>query len=252
MIGWFRSHHGAPTDPKWIVIAAKAGSRPGVVAAVWWALMDHASQAHPRGSVATFDQEALSAFYGFPEAEIASVVKVLQDKQLIGANGRLKNWSKRQPKRERDDPKAAERAKAWRERQQTPDERTRTPPNANERPEESREEEITTTPPLGPPSAPPGGGGAKKRGRASGDPLPAAWHPNATHERIAAEERVDLAREAAKFRDDAASKGWRRLDWDAAFRNWLRRAREFSGQNGNHPAAPDSDWAGRLKIGDRG
>lgn len=92
---WFRSYHGAPTDAKWIVIAAKAQSKPGVVAAVWWYLMDMASQATDRGSVASFDAEVCAASYGFPEEEIARVYDALLSKGLISPDRILTAWLKR-------------------------------------------------------------------------------------------------------------------------------------------------------------
>jgi hypothetical protein len=94
---WFRSYHGAPTDPKWIVIANKAQSKPGVVAAVWWYLMDIASQASVRGSVAGFDAEVCCAAYGFPEEEIRRVVDALREKRLITPDHLLSTWTKRNP-----------------------------------------------------------------------------------------------------------------------------------------------------------
>lgn len=149
---WFRSHHGAPTDPKWLVIAAKAGTRPGVVAAIWWALMDRASQSSPRGSINGFDAEAVAAFYGFPEAEVHAVLAALEAKGLI-ADGALVKWSERQPRRERED-NSAERVRRLRERQRQPRNAVSedvTPSNATKRPvtprgEERRVEEIKPPP----------------------------------------------------------------------------------------------------------
>ena len=74
MNNWFRSWHGAPTDSKWLVIGRKAGVAPGVVAAVVWALFDHASQTEDRGSVIGFDVETYSAFSGFDEEQIQAVI----------------------------------------------------------------------------------------------------------------------------------------------------------------------------------
>ncbi len=115
MIDWFRSWHGAPTDNKWLLIARKAGSKPGVVSAVAWALMDHASQAATRGNVTGFDAETYAAFSGFDEAEVAAIIAALKDKGLILADGMLASWDKRQPSRE--DTGAAQRMRAYRERQ---------------------------------------------------------------------------------------------------------------------------------------
>lgn len=127
---WFRSWHGAPTDNKWLVIARKAGTVPGVVSAIVWALLDYASQGSERGSIKGFDVETYAAFSGFEEDQIQAVIDALTDKDVIGPDGGFRNWQKRQPKREDG---AAERAKAWRERQQTQNERNRTQPNAEER-----------------------------------------------------------------------------------------------------------------------
>ena len=130
MTDWFRSWHGAPTDPKWLLIARRAGVAPGIVSAVMWALLDHASQEAERGRVDRFDVETYAVFSGFAEEDIAAVITAMSEKGVI-QNGRLTAWEKRQPKREDG---SSERAKEWRER-------NRTQPNANEhRVEEIREE----------------------------------------------------------------------------------------------------------------
>lgn len=110
---WWRSHHGAPTDPKWLLIAKRAGVAPGVVSAIAWALLDHASQTDDRGNVADFDVETYAAFSGFDEADISAVIAAMVDKRII-AGGRLASWERRQPKREDD---STERTRRYRERQ---------------------------------------------------------------------------------------------------------------------------------------
>jgi hypothetical protein len=105
MTSWFRSWHGAPTDNKWLVIAAKAKVKPGVVSAIAWALFDYASQADDRGSVAGFDAETYATFSGFNESEVQAVVDAMRSKGVIDADGRLAAWDKRQPKREDDSTK---------------------------------------------------------------------------------------------------------------------------------------------------
>ncbi len=123
MNDWFRSWHGAPTDPKWLLIAKRAGTAPGIVSAVVWALFDHASQCQDRGSVADFDTETYATFSGFDEEQVEAIVHELTAKGVI-VDGYLSAWNKRQPKREDN---SAERAKEWRER-------NRTQPNATEQP----------------------------------------------------------------------------------------------------------------------
>lgn len=113
MTSWFRSWHGAPTDNKWLVIAAKAKVAPGIVSAVAWALFDHASQADDRGSVADFDTETYAVFSGFGESQVQAVIAAMYAKGVIDEDGRLHAWDKRQPKREDD---SAERVRRHRER----------------------------------------------------------------------------------------------------------------------------------------
>ena len=48
---WFRPHHGAGANPKWLAIA---GSSPAFVRATWSMALEHASQREDRGSVANF------------------------------------------------------------------------------------------------------------------------------------------------------------------------------------------------------
>lgn len=55
--------------------------------------------------------------------------------------------------------------------------------------------------------------------------LPDDWTPNDTHRRIAAERGIDVETEAEQMRDWAAAGGQTAKDWDARFRNWLRKAR---------------------------
>ena len=59
VMDWFRSWHGAPTDAKWLLIARKSGTTPGQVSAVFWALLDYASQHADRGSVADLTSKRL-------------------------------------------------------------------------------------------------------------------------------------------------------------------------------------------------
>jgi DnaD/phage-associated family protein len=111
MASWFRSWHGAPTDNKWLVIARRAGASPGVVSATFWALLDYASQADDRGSVAGFDIETYAEFSGFTPGTIDAVLCAMAEKNVI-VDGRLTAWDKRQPKREDD---SYERVKRHRE-----------------------------------------------------------------------------------------------------------------------------------------
>lgn len=134
MTDWFRTWHGAPSDPKWRLVAKRAAVRPGDVWAVVSYLFDRASQAEDRGSVAGYDTELIAEIFGYEADDVARIIDELTTKAVI-VDDRLSAWDKYQPKREDG---AADRAKEWRERKKADAERTRTQPNAEERPEESR------------------------------------------------------------------------------------------------------------------
>jgi len=126
MADWFRSWHGAPTDPKWLGIARRAGIAPGIAVAIAWALMDRASQSEDRGSIHGFDAEGLAYFFGCEPDQVDAVVAAMTDKGMI-SEGRFTSWEKRQPKREDD---SAKRVREHRERNRQQEKRDVTHCNA--------------------------------------------------------------------------------------------------------------------------
>lgn len=116
MAEWWRSWHGAPTDPKWRVVAKRAKVPTSTVVAVAWAIFDRASQATDRGSIEGLDAEVLSDFLDLEIEEVERVVGAMTLKGIL-ADGRILSWEKRQPKRERDDDNSAERTRKYRENQ---------------------------------------------------------------------------------------------------------------------------------------
>lgn len=109
---WFRSWHGAPTDPKWRTVAKRAGVRPGDVAAVVWLLLDRASQADERGSIEGYDAEVLADALGYEPSDVIGIIAALHDKGVL-VNSVFSGWEKYQPKREDS---SAERTREWRNR----------------------------------------------------------------------------------------------------------------------------------------
>jgi uncharacterized protein YdaU (DUF1376 family) len=80
--------------------------------------------------------------------------------------------------------------------------------------------------------------GAKRAARLSED-----WSPRAEEVSVAETEGVDWQRELLKFRDHwraASGQNSRKLDWNAAFRNWLRNAPKGSARRAIERADP---WA---------
>lgn len=113
MTEWWRSWHGGPMDPKWLVVGKRTGVAPGIVSGIVWALLDHASQAHPRGSVSKFDVETYAIFSGFDEETIAAVIQALADKHVLTEEGMFVAWDERQPAREDS---SAKRTRNWRQK----------------------------------------------------------------------------------------------------------------------------------------
>lgn len=75
--------------------------------------------------------------------------------------------------------------------------------------------------------------------------LPEAWEPTDTHRNKAAELRLDIDREAEKFRDHAAANDRRARNWDAAFRTWLTKAAEYAARDASR-APRTSDRQGLI------
>lgn len=136
MTEWLRLWHGTSTDAKLSMIAKKVGARRCEMTAFFECLLDHASQHSERGHVADIDLELVSFTQEIDLDVLQNLYAEMVRKGVI-INERLASWDKRQPKREDG---AAERAKAWRERnkdQANATERTRTPRTEQNRTEQS-------------------------------------------------------------------------------------------------------------------
>lgn len=58
--------------------------------------------------------------------------------------------------------------------------------------------------------------------------LPSDWKPNEGHHSQAGKNGLNVELEAEQFRDYHTAKGSVMLDWEAAFRTWLRNAKKFA------------------------
>lgn len=115
---WWRASTGIGTDLKYRTVASIAG--PGVdaaqVAGVWLAMLDHAAQSRPRGSIVTFDHRDYAEFSGLDRDVTARIVTALREKGLHDGHAVTK-WADHQaPKVDRT---AAERKKRQRERERS-------------------------------------------------------------------------------------------------------------------------------------
>lgn len=157
---WFRWHHGSVTDPKFQLVARKAGCSVAEIIGVWATLLEAASMADVRGCHGVLDFEALDCSLGLDDGKAEEIYTLMTARGMVDAETKtISSWAKRQPVREREDDKITERVKAFREKKrqeaqsnasETPCNASETPCNAKKRLEESREDKSNTPiPPKG-------------------------------------------------------------------------------------------------------
>ena len=132
---WLRLWHDMPTDPKWRTIARASGQKLALVTSVYVHLLVSASANDTERGVTQANAEDIASALDEETQSVEAVLAAMEGRVI--ENGKLSGWERRQPQRE--DSTAAERAKAYRER-------NRTQPNAPSRKitldkEEIREEE---------------------------------------------------------------------------------------------------------------
>lgn len=113
-MAWLRWFENTATDPKFLVVAKKAGQPAGFVIAIWAMLLERASMASPRGSIAGFDCETADLFLEMEAGAAKAIVGALRSKGLL-TEDRITHWSERQVCRE--DETATERKRLQRARQ---------------------------------------------------------------------------------------------------------------------------------------
>jgi transposase-like protein len=71
-------------------------------------------------------------------------------------------------------------------------------------------------------------------------PFPPAFKPSADHIAIASEKGISIETELLNFRDYHQARGTKLIDWNSAFRVWLRNARvnPLSGRQRSEPESP--------------
>ncbi|ABS68849.1 hypothetical protein Xaut_3621 [Xanthobacter versatilis] len=251
MTDWFRSWHGAPTDPKWLGIARKAGVAPGIAVAVAWALMDRASQADDRGSIAGYDADGLACFFGCDPEQVDAIVSAMEEKGVVDG-GRLSNWEKRQPKREDT---STQRVKEYRERNKVGVKRDVTQCNAPEADTEADTEVEELSPSLPSevrPLAP----------TERGSFLNPDWAPSDAAMALAITElggQAEASRTLEKFRNywlSKSGKDGRKRDWERTWRNWVMTEMDRGGRHGkrtgsgvgNPPRGPTKSELNRAAM----
>lgn len=122
---WFRVWTDMINDPKWRTIARASKQRIGDVISVYMHMLTCASNADERGRTEGWSDEDVATALDIETSDVGAIREAMQGRVLDGDH--LMGWEKRQPLREDG---AAERAKAWRERQK---EDAKTQANASER-----------------------------------------------------------------------------------------------------------------------
>jgi hypothetical protein len=258
-IDWFRWHHGSVTDHKFQLVAKRAAASVAEVIAVWASLLEAASMSSQRGTPGEPDLEAMECGLGLDEGKAARIYTAMMARDLVTSDGAIVSWSKRQPRRERDDDSSTERVQAFRQRKrhETPgnaEELAGTPRVEKKREEEKKEEEANAV------CADSTGPVAARRETKRGTRLPADWVLQKAWGDWALTDQPhwtpDIVRRVAEgFADhwhaktgaDATS-----LDWLARWRNWCRsditRKAHPPPRNGNHSMTAGEQAAQRRIL----
>lgn len=113
---WFRWYHGTVTDTKFTQVARLSGLPKTTVLAIWASLMEYASKDKKagRGCLAGFDASLVAANLEINTEAVETVCNTMKHVSVlhtVSSVSYIKNWLKRQPKREQ---KSTERVRKFR------------------------------------------------------------------------------------------------------------------------------------------
>lgn len=238
---WVRLYHDMPTDPKWRVIARKAGQRIGDVIAVYVFMLCNAScNTVKRGVTQGFVAEDVAAAIDLEADCVTAILGAMEGK--VVKNGQLLGWEKRNPKREDS---STDRVRKHRETQG----------NALKRPDTDTDKNI-----LGEQSPPSKPKGERRSSTALPDDFPLQADREAAlgywRERGRRDLCPKLDDQISAFRAHHAAHGKRMVDWSAAWRTWYGNAVRFEpppkGQAtlplGGFDATDERGWRDRLQV----
>ena len=94
---WFRLPHGISSDVTLAVAARHAQLRRSDMLALWLALLDHAGQQTPAGSISNVDHDALALLLDLSPDQIATAIAALTGKKRLDKNGAITDWARHQP-----------------------------------------------------------------------------------------------------------------------------------------------------------
>lgn len=262
-IEWWKIHHGAPTDLKWLSIADATGSEPMRVWGCFSYACDFASQNEgERGSIARLELRDFASFARIALDEVKRIFAAFVERGMI-VGDRIAKFAKRQGLERVEGSTAtaaAIRKRRQRERQKsggeqmsmflgdaprivTPKRDTPRTASVTSTADSEGEKERRSLPsgasPARSPAAPsvinfPG----KKRSRADGPTwLSDDWCPDERDCQYAAAKGYDgawVSDQCERFNNYHGANGSKFLDWHKAWRTWVLRAGDFSGGCGGN------------------
>ena len=227
-MSWLRWWQGTVNDPKWRIVAARAGCRVGDCLSVWAYLLETAKDSE--GDVSKLDTEECAIVLGYDLELVEAILTAMRNKSLIEGQ-RLPSWEKRQPKRE-DDSRA--RVAAFRDRkaqEKSVTEQRAEPCNAPVTQGNAPDTESETdTEKKEDPSSLRSDGAQREKPAARKSRMPSDFCPNdagiatATAAGITGRELRD---QLLRFADHHTAKGSLMVDWQAAWRTWCGNYRSF-------------------------
>lgn len=232
-IDWFRWYHGSISDPKFTVISRKSGQPRVLVVATWTALLETASQAEDRGSLANVEIDTIAACLDVEEEAVAAIYQAMTDKGLI-VDGRVEAWDRRQVYREDD---SRDRVRKFREnakKNQCGNDKkldvthgnAAVTPQSREEEEEDTDTDTDTEKGNQEERAATTLAGARAR-KAPPAPISAHWQPSQAALDILRQQSIpeDFAHQCVpEFRLYWTERGEKRPGWDASFVNSVKRS----------------------------
>lgn len=223
---WFRWHHDTCEDAKFRHAARNALVTVRDVIAVWAALLESASRNAERGIVTNERVDFIETVLDINALDMDKICMAMEEAGLIQTTGNaiiIPNWGRRQFETDLTDPTNTDRQKRHREKKrQSNGDVTESKRKRNAQSTDNREEKgIAKAIP-------------KKTVKAA---LPPNWFPNEGAREFAHSlgfTAPEMEQQVDAMADYAAGRDWRMADWNATFRNWLRKAKHY-GSNRQAP-----------------
>ena len=255
---WFRWYRGACEDGKFRMVARNGGVTVATVIGLWAALLEDAADPEHRG-IATRGEDFYAAILDLGGEQVQRILEAMSDAGLVkidAFNITITNWNERQFETDTKDPTNAERQRRHRQKRKA-DAETRESNGsvtAETRPDTDTDTDITPLSPSGtpPPCEPEVVSGPRPERCPAIEPkpppkatrLPSDWSLPSPWRCWGIEAGFPAARidvEGEKFRDywrAKAGKDATKRDWQATWRNWIRRGLDDIAKSNNGRGPP--------------